>query len=136
QVAGGHEVHVLTATLGPGGEGAGVVQVDRGVQVHRLATRMPFDAPLVPGAGRLARDVLGRVRPDVVHVHAGVLSPFAYACTRAARALALPMAITWHSMLDRVAGTGRVLASLGGWRRTPAALSAVSARAAAEVEAI
>src|SRR5665647_3256689 len=107
QVRAGHEVHVLTATPGLHGEGGGVVEDDDGVQVHRLGTHMPFGLPVNPAAPPRMRALLREVAPDVVHVHAGVVSPFAYDGAR-----------------------------VGRWRGAPAALSAVSAAAAERVRAV
>ncbi|RYV52195.1 glycosyltransferase family 4 protein [Pengzhenrongella frigida] len=136
QAAAGHEVHVLTATLGEGGERGGVVDVERGVAVHRLGTRLPFDLPVNPAEYRLITTTLRALRPDVVHVHAGVLSPFAFDGARAALAQHLPVAITWHCMLDGVVGGLRLGARLTRWDRRPIALSAVSDVAAARVAAV
>jgi glycosyltransferase involved in cell wall biosynthesis len=136
QAAAGHDVHVLTATLGEGGERAGVVDHERGVAVHRLGARLPFDLPVNPGEARLIAAALRTTRPDVVHVHAGVLSPFAFDGARVALALRLPVAITWHCMLDGVVGALRAGARLTGWDRRPVALSAVSGVAAARVAAV
>ena len=133
QAAAGHDVHVLTATLGEGGERGGVVDVERGVAVHRLGARLPFDLPVNPVEARLIAATLADVRPDVVHVHAGVLSPFAYDGARVASAQRLPVAITWHCMLDGLVGALRVGARLTGWDRRPIALSAVSQVAAERV---
>jgi glycosyltransferase involved in cell wall biosynthesis len=136
QAAHGHDVHVLTATLGEGGERGGVVDVERGVAVHRLGARLPFDLPVNPAESRLIAAVLREVRPDVVHVHAGVISPFAFDGARVAVGLRLPVAITWHCMLDGVVGAFRVGARLTRWDRRPVALSAVSDVAAAGVAAV
>ena len=136
QAAAGHDVHVLTATLGEGGERGGVVDIERGVAVHRLGARLPFDLPVNPVEARLIAATLRTVRPDVVHVHAGVLSPFAYDGARVASAQHLPVAITWHCMLDGVVGALRVGARLTGWSRRPIALSAVSAVAAERVAGV
>ena len=134
QVRAGHEVHVLTATLGDGGERGGVVDVEDGVHVHRLGARLPFDLPVNPLAGPgLIRSALRDVLPDAVHVHAGVLSPFAFDGVRVATALRLPTAITWHCMLDGTLGVGRPLVRRTRWRHVPAALSAVSGAAARRV---
>ena len=133
QAAAGHRVHVLTATLGEGGERAGVVDVEHGVHVHRLGARMPFDLPVNPAQARLIDEALRAVRPDVVHVHAGVLSPFAFDGARRALAAGLPLAITWHCMLDGVVPALRLGARVSGWQRAPVALSAVSGVAAARV---
>lgn len=136
QAAAGHEVHVLTATLGEGGERAGVVDVERGVAVHRLGTRLPFDLPVNPAEARLITAALRELRPDVVHVHAGVLAPFAFDGASVAVRMRLPVAITWHCMLDGVVGALRVGARLTRWDRRPVALSAVSEVAAAGVAGV
>jgi len=133
QAAAGHEVHVLTATLGEGGERGGVVDIARAVAVHRLGARLPFELPVNPAESRLIAAALREVRPDVVHVHAGVLSPFAFDGARVALAQHLPVAITWHCMLDGVVGALRAGARLTGWDRRPVALSAVSDVAATRV---
>lgn len=133
QAAAGHQVHVLTATLGVGGERGGVTDVERGVVVHRLGARLPFELPVNPAERRLIGAALREVRPDVVHVHAGVLSPFAFDGVRAAGAQRLPVAITWHCMLDGVVGALRLGARLSGWRADAVALSAVSDVAAHRV---
>lgn len=134
QVRAGHDVHVLTATLGAGGERGGVVDVDEGVHVHRLGTRLAFDVPVNPFTGpRLIRAALHDVRPDVVHVHAGVVSPFAWDGTRTAVAMHLPTAITWHCMLDGAIDVAGPLVRRTRWGHLPAALSAVSDAAAQRV---
>ncbi len=135
QVRAGHDVHVLTATLGEAGERGGVVDVEDGVHVHRLGARLPFDLPVNPLAGaRLTREALVGLRPDAVHVHAGVVSPFAFDGVRVATALGLPTAVTWHCMLDGVAELGRPVVRRTRWREVPAALSAVSTAAARRVQ--
>ena len=136
QAAAGHEVHVLTATLGVGGERGGVVDLEDGVHVHRLGARIPFDLPVNPVGPRLMRSAFADLRPDVVHVHAGVLSPFAFDGARIALDVGLPTAITWHCMLDGVVGALRTLVHRTHWQGTPAALSAVSHAAAARVREV
>lgn len=132
----GHDVHVLTATPGPGGERGGVAQDDAGVTVHRLGTRIPFDLPVNPAAPPRMADLMRRLRPDVVHVHAGVLSPFATDGADVARRVGAPLAITWHCMLDGTVPVLRALVRRSGWDRTPIALSAVSSAAAERVRQV
>ncbi|MBO3083631.1 glycosyltransferase family 4 protein [Cellulomonas fengjieae] len=136
QAAAEHDVHVLTATLGDAGERGGVVDVQDGVHVHRLGARIPFDLPVNPAGPRLMRAAFADLRPDVVHVHAGVLSPFAYDGARTALAAGLPTAITWHCMLDGAVAALRSVVSRSSWQRTPAALSAVSHAAAGRVRQV
>jgi len=133
QALAGHEVHVLTATLGAHGERGGAVEHARGVQVHRLGTRLPFDLPVNPVQARLLRAALDSLQPDVVHVHAGVVSPFAFDGARLAVARGLPTAITWHCMLDGMVPGLRAAVRATSWRSTAAALSAVSGAAAQRV---
>lgn len=130
----GHDVHVLTATLGEAGERGGVVDRDGGVHVHRLGARLPFDLPVNPVGPRLLHAALRDVAPDVVHVHAGVLSPFAFDGARIALGHGLPTAITWHCMLDGTVPALRTAVRLTGWRTARAALSAVSSAAASRVQ--
>lgn len=133
----GHDVHVLTATLGSAGERGGVVDLEHGVHVHRLGARLPFDLPINPTAGpRLLRSSFDDLRPDVVHVHAGVLSPFAFDGARLAIDAGLPTAITWHCMLDGTVPAMRGAVRRTRWSDAPVALSAVSSAAAARVEAV
>ncbi|MFC4615213.1 glycosyltransferase family 4 protein [Cellulomonas algicola] len=133
----GHDVHVLTATLGVARERGGVVDVEHGVHVHRLGARLPFDLPINPAAGpRLLRTAFDGLRPDVVHVHAGVLSPFAFDGARLALDAGLPTAVTWHCMLDGTVPALRNAVRRTRWADAPVALSAVSSAAAARVEAV
>ncbi len=136
QAAQGHDVHVLTATAGEHGERGGLVTDDDGVRVHRLAAPMPFELPVNPAAPPRMRLLMRGLAPDVVHVHAGVVSPFAYDGARLARAERLPLAVTWHCMLDGTVPALRALARLGGWDRAPVALSAVSSAAADRVREV
>ncbi|ACQ81281.1 glycosyl transferase group 1 [Beutenbergia cavernae DSM 12333] len=137
QARAGHDVHVLTATAALPHRGRNryrstATSAD-GVRVHRVASRVTFGVPIHPRGHALVSRALSALAPDVVHVHAGVLSPFAFDGARAARDLDLPLAITWHCMLDGVEGVLRRGASLIGWDGESAALSAVSAVAAERV---
>ena len=133
QRAAGHEVHVLTATPGRAGERGGVVEDDDGVQVHRLGARIPFDLPVNPSAVPRVRALVRDLAPDVVHVHAGVLSPFAFDGARTALAAGAPVAITWHCMLDGAVPALRAAVQHSRWAAVPVALSAVSGAAAERV---
>jgi len=137
QAVTGDEVHVLTATPSADGARHGVVEEVSGVQVHRMGTRLPFELPVNPVEGpRLLRAALRTIRPDVVHVHAGMVSPFAFDGARLAVAAGLPTVITWHCMLDRVLPALRLGVRTTRWRTVPAALTAVSDSAARRVEAV
>lgn len=94
QLAAGHEVHVITATRLSEAPEASI----GGVAVHRLTAPLPFDLPLHPRAGRVIHRRLGELGADVVHVHLGSVSPFAWAGLRAADALHLPTLTSVHSI--------------------------------------
>jgi glycogen synthase len=130
QLAAGHDVTVLTATPGPRGERHGALDVVDGVPVHRLAIRLPFELPVNPFAPRDVRSILLAGRYDVAHVHAGVVSPFAYDAVKVVLDLGLPMVVTWHCMLGRTEPLGRFWERLRSWSQRPAAFTAVSELAA------
>ena len=127
QVAAGHEVHVVTATPGEGGD-------DDGVQVHRFGTRMPFDLPVNPAAPPRVRALLRALEPDVVPVPAGGVSPVAYDGAPVGLGESVPLAITWHCMLDGVVPALRAAVRRSRWASV--ALSAVSRAAADRVAAV
>lgn len=136
QAAQGHEVHVLTSELGAEGQGHGSIEIHGAVTVHRLGTRMPMRAPWNPVGGLLGARLLDRIQPDVVHAHAGIVCPLSLGVAKGAVARGLPVAITWHSMLDHSRFVLTPWARVTGWRQVPAALSAVSRVAAEEVSKV
>jgi glycogen(starch) synthase len=134
-VAAGHEVEVFTATAGPGGERGGVVTDEDGVRVHRMAVRLPGGVPVNPLAPPEVRRRLESGRYDVAHAQLGVVSPFATDLTRVALDVGLPVAATFHCVIDRSGPLFRVMGHVRRWAERGAALSAVSSMAAARVSA-
>jgi glycosyltransferase involved in cell wall biosynthesis len=126
QRAAGHEVAVATATKGEALPG-----------VRRIVARMPFDLPVHPfGVGHLTRWITSS-RPDVVHVHTGAVSPFAWMGVRAAARAGTPCVVTVHSMWDP--GTRliyRLLRLVFGWQRWGLVATTVSNAAAAPIRAV
>ncbi|MBO3748229.1 glycosyltransferase family 4 protein [Streptosporangiaceae bacterium NEAU-GS5] len=122
----GDTVEVATAT--PGDDLAGV---------HRIVARMPFDLPIHPrGVGHLIRLMSSR-RPDVVHVHTGAVSPFAWMGVRAARRAGIPAVVTVHSMWDPVTrGVYGSLRRLYRWDRWGLVATAVSGAAAQPIRLV
>ncbi len=121
----GDQVRVITATPGPPfGE----------FPVDRLSFPVPFDLPIHPRTFRGVTRLLKQNVPEVVHVHAGVLSPFAWSATRAAHDLELPTLVTIHSVWGQFA---RPMFGVSGawlkWNRV--AMSAVSEVAAEHMSA-
>jgi phosphatidylinositol alpha 1,6-mannosyltransferase len=122
----GHAVEVATATRGETLPG-----------VHRIVARMPFDLPVHPfGVGHLTRRLTSSL-PDVVHVHMGAVSPFAWMGVRAARRAGLPCVVTVHSMWDPVTrGVYRLLRLAYGWQDWGLVATTVSNAAAAPIRAV
>ncbi|MGI5287646.1 glycosyltransferase [Nonomuraea polychroma] len=126
QRAAGHEVAVATATKGEPLPG-----------VRRFVARMPFDLPVHPfGVGHLTRWITSS-RPDVVHVHTGAVSPFAWMGVRAAVRAGTPCVVTVHSMWDPVTrGIYRLLRLVFGWQHWGLVATTVSNAAAAPIRAV
>ncbi|WP_214412202.1 glycosyltransferase family 4 protein [Sphaerisporangium fuscum] len=122
----GHEVEVATATPG-----------ERLTGVHRITAPLPFDLPVHPRGGRHLRRLMAARRPDVVHVHAGAVSPFAWMGVRSAVRAGLPVVVTVHSMWDPVTrALYRGLDALYGWTRWPIVATTVSNAAARPIRAV
>jgi len=128
----GDDVCVITATPGHDAVRGGLDLVD-GIEVYRIAAHLPFELPVHPRTRAHVVNVLTAHPVDVVHVHAGVISPFAWGAIRAARQLGLPTLVTVHSVWGPLATPGFKLANaLTRWNNV--AVSSVSARAAESVE--
>ena len=132
----GHEVEVFTATQGEHGERHGFVEDVDGVRVHRMAVRLPWQLPVNPLAPPQVRRRLADGGFHVAHVHMGVVSPFATDLAGVALGLGMPTAITWHCLMEHSRPVFRVLGHARRWGQRGAALSAVSAVAAAAVQQV
>ncbi|EJN84544.1 glycosyltransferase 4-like domain protein [Actinomyces naeslundii str. Howell 279] len=131
----GHEPAVVTATPVGDNRGRSVERVD-GFPVFRTSVHLPRELPVHPRAGRELDDLMYHLRPDVVHAHVGIVSPFAWSGIAAARRAGLPLAITFHCVLGPwapVAGVLGPVSPVRGWQRGGADLTAVSSMLAAEV---
>lgn len=131
QAAAGRDVRVITATAGPAetpGAGRGIVD---GVRVHRVVATIPFDLPIHPRTRREVGRVLDADPVDVVHVHAGVISPFAWGAVRAARERGLPVLVTVHSVWGPLAkpafGISDTLTHWSSWGVTLSSVSDIAA---------
>ena len=135
-VAAGHEVEVFTATPGPGGERGGATERgDDGVTVHRHAWGVPGGIPVNPFAPPEIRRRLDAGGFDVAHAQLGVVSPFATDLVPVALEVGLPVAATFHCVMERSAVVFRAIGHLDRWARRGVALSAVSTMAAQRVSA-
>lgn len=120
----GAAVHVLTATplpvAEPGQSRFRASTTDApGVRVHRLAFPLAFGLPVLPRGRATIERALRLLRPDVVHLHLGIVSPFGYDAARAARVMDLPLVITWYSILDGPEALARFGLRIAGWQTAP-----------------
>jgi len=134
QVATGHDVRIITATGGSGEVFTGTEVID-GITVHRVAAHIPAGLPVHPRTYREVSAVLESDPVDAVHVHAGVISPFAWGAIRAARDAGLPTLVTVHCIWGPVAERAFALSDrVLGWSSWGIQLSAVSGLAASRIE--
>ena len=132
--AAGHVVDVLTPTPGDGAAEAPDAPETRVVRLD--VPRLPAaDLAYTPALGRAIGGALDRGAYDVVHAHASILSPAAFAAVRAARQRGLPCVITFHSVLHAAARVLGAADALTGWAREPGVvLSGVSALVAGQLQ--
>lgn len=97
QLAAGHQPFVISATPANDHQLSIPDETDNGVPIHRLAVRLPGDLPVTPHIGKRLREVLAG-NCDVVHVHGGLISPFAWPALHAVNQLNLPAVVSVHSM--------------------------------------
>lgn len=121
--AAGHVVRVITAT--PGAYEPGVL---------RLTPPVPLGAPINPWATPALTALLREA--DVVHVHMGIVAPFAHQGARVATRLGVPTVVTWHSLVADSPATALLARSWRGWVTAGAMPTAVSRVAADQVSAV
>ncbi len=130
-VKAGHRVTVITPTPGQskGRDGINVIRLQ--------GWRLPLiGLAWTPRTFRRLRRSLGAGGFDVVHAHASMISPVAYAGVYYARRLKLPVVLTLHSIWGGFSHVAYSLDLLFGWSRWPVVFSAVSKRAAKDLQAL
>jgi glycosyltransferase involved in cell wall biosynthesis len=133
QVAVGHDVEILTATPRARHDRTALDLVDA-VPVNRVTHDLPFELPVHLRVGRHVSRILEQRRFDVVHLHVGLVSPFAYGALPAVVRCAVPAAATVHSLWGPTTALFGATDRLVHWSSRPVAISAVSAVAAAHVQ--
>jgi len=130
----GHTVRVLTATTASAPTAGAAAAVDAAADerdVLRMPAPLPLPVPVNPWAGPALRRVL--TGADVVHVHLGVLAPFAALAARQAVQLGRPLVLTWHSMVGAGPVTRAVAAQWRWWVAQGGVPTAVSSAAAGQL---
>jgi glycosyltransferase involved in cell wall biosynthesis len=137
QLAAGHEVHVITTTpSAPRSRGPAADDGADGVTVHRLAMGLPYELPVNPRASSGVRAILAEGGFDVAHVHAGVVSPFAFAAAPVAAKAGVPTVVTLHCLWGYLTPAFRLLDGRSHWSQWPVVFSAVSDVAAVPLRRI
>lgn len=133
QARAGHEVHVLTTTpAAPGARGPST-EHDGPLTVHRVAARMPMKLPVHPRGPQHFDAALARLRPDVAHLHSGIVAPVTQAMFGTLIRHRVPTVFTQHSVIGRYQGVFAALDRLTGWSRWPVLWTSVSEMAAAPI---
>lgn len=125
QLASGEEPEIITATPAARGKAQIPGETDDGVPIHRLAVDLPAGLPISPYFGKRLHNLLTETA-DVVHVHGGLISVFAWPGLRTAVKAGLPAVVSVHSVW---AGWSRAFAAadvFSGWRDWPVLWTAVS----------
>jgi phosphatidylinositol alpha 1,6-mannosyltransferase len=132
QAAAGHDVEIITAT--PDREGRSAAMP---VPVHRVVAPLPWELPVHPRMGHHLARLYRELRPDVVHLHVGAVSPFAWAGVRQAAHAGIPTVVTVHSMWDPATATlYRLLDAAADWTRWRGVCTAVSEAAAEPIRRV
>ncbi|HVU33955.1 MAG TPA: glycosyltransferase family 4 protein [Opitutaceae bacterium] len=127
----GHDVTVITPMQGAAADIAGV----------RIQS---VPATLLPGAGllwtprsfrRLGQVVTGG-NFDIVHAHASIVSPAAFAALYHAQRAGIPAIATMHSVIGGSRRIFRALDRISHWSQWPVVLSGVGRRVAGELRAL
>ncbi len=130
----GHDARVVTATPRARHDLTRDDVVD-GVPVHRVTADLPYELPLHPRPGREVLRLVDAHRPDVVHLHVGVLAQFAQGALRSLVRARVPLVVTVHSLWGPAGRLFRVADALLRWGDWPVVLTAVSQAAAEPVRA-
>ncbi|MGZ4613680.1 MAG: glycosyltransferase family 4 protein [Kineosporiaceae bacterium] len=131
----GFDVEVITATPRARHDRT-VREVVDGVPVNRATVNLPYELPVHPRPGREVLRIVEAAAIEVVHVHFGVVAPFAQGALPALVRAGVPVVVTVHSLWGRATGAFRVADAVTGWTRWPVALTAVSEAAADPLRAV
>lgn len=94
QIADGHDVQVLTLTAGP-----------NSLEVRRFPFKLPKDMLWHPRGRSILKRELEGLKPDVVHLHFGAVSPFAWQGLKVVDQLGIASVASIHSIWGKIAQT-------------------------------
>lgn len=136
QARAGHEVHVLTTTPAAHGDRGHSREHDGPLTVHRVAARMPGQLPVHPRGAHHFDALLARLRPDVAHLHTGIVAPVTQATFPTLVRHRVPTVFTLHSVVGRYRAAFAALDAVIGWTRWPVLWTSVSELGAAPLRAL
>lgn len=132
QRAAGHDVEVITATPRSTADRRTLVRRDESEPlVRRVTESTTFPRPLNPMGLRAGRRAVREGGYDLVHAHAGLISPLAVAV--AGLADEVPTVVTVHSLLSWLTPAFKLADGGFDWAKWPATWTAVSDVAAEPV---
>ena len=135
QRAEGIDAEVLTATPRSRHDRTTHEVID-GVPVRRITVDLPFELPVHPHPGREVLRAVEEGRFDAVHLHLGVIAPFAEGAARSLVRAGVPLVATVHSLWGPAVGLFRAADRIWGWSRWPVVFTAVSDVAAEPIRAV
>jgi phosphatidylinositol alpha 1,6-mannosyltransferase len=107
-----------------------------GIAISRITARIPGDLPIHPRTRHHVVQALRENPVDILHVHVGVISPFAWGAIRAAHELSIPTLVTVHGIWGPIAAPGYRLSDMvAKWSKWGVQVSAVSDIAARNIAA-
>jgi glycosyltransferase involved in cell wall biosynthesis len=129
QALAGDDIHVITVSAGRAGN------EDWPLTVHRMGRAGgTWGASFLPLTSlRRVGEVIDGIAPDVVHVHASVVSPLACAAAISATRACRPTVVTVHSLWAYLSTPYRLAAAAGRLSELPIEWTAVSRSAAEQV---
>ncbi len=123
----GHHVDVVTAT-------GGAADLSRSGALIAAAADNTRAARFRPRTIAAASRIIKHGGYDVVHVHAGVVTPLSFTVAAQASRAGLPTVVTAHSLISHLQSAYRGIDVVTQWTKWPVAWTAVSALAAAPLQ--
>lgn len=129
QHAAGEQPRIFTATPARKGEPVIPGETDEGVPVYRMAVNLPAQLPVSPTVGKKLAAAI-QAEADVVHIHGGLVSPFAWPALRTCVKAGMPVVVSVHSVWNNWSRAFGAMNVFTKWREWPIIWTTVSEMAA------
>lgn len=101
--------------------------------VHRLNSHLPFKFPHAPYSDQYLQAIFSKA--DIVHVHVGIITPFAFKAIDNALMMGKPVLVTCHCMLGTLAPVyAKIFPKVQQWYKSGVIFTAVSGKLASQIE--